>query len=110
MACKLTTSADPKADLEGSTDAEVTITIESKSGKAFIVSMAYPHDTPLKKDATGNWVFKVLKSYNQLGILVEDPNRGDLVKIQEDCGGGTKNTLRQYNFDPVGPTQFFSVK
>jgi len=110
MACKLSPSEDPKADCEGKVGDEVEITVTSDSGGAFIVSAEYPPPTKCRKNPSGTWSFTILPGYNQLGVLVENPKAGDPTRIVEVCGDSTTHTLRQYNFDPQGPTQFFSIK
>jgi hypothetical protein len=110
MACKLSSSEDPKADFEGRVGSEVEIAVNSDSGGAFAVSAEYPPPTKCRKNPSGTWSFTILSGYNQLGLLVENPKAGDGTRIVEVCERGTTNTLRQFNFDPQGPTQFFSIK
>jgi len=110
MPCKLSPSADPKADFEGAAPQKVEINVDSDSAAAFIVSAEYPPPTKCQKNPSGTWSFTILPGYNQLGVLVENPKAGDPTRIVEVCGDGTTHILRQYNFDPQGPTQFFSIK
>lgn len=110
MTCKLNPSDDLKADFEGQVGNDVEINVTSESGGAFIVSAMYPPPTKCRKNPSGSWSFTILSAYNQLGVLVENPKAGDPTQIIEVCGNGSTHTLRDYKFDPQGPTQFLSIK
>ena len=97
MACKLTKVA-PRT-FNGKTGDTVQITVDSDSGAAFIVSAIYDGNS-----LSSPWTFQIGAGPKQLAVVVEDPNVGDPIRIQEVCGGSNQ-TLVASNFDPQGPTQ-----
>jgi hypothetical protein len=103
MSCSLT-KVDAR-NFTGTTGNSVQLKVDSDSGKAFLVSAVYAG-----KAFSTPWLFTIVKGANQLLVLFEDPTDGDPVRIQEACaGGGGVNTLRQFEFDPVGPSQSFVI-
>jgi hypothetical protein len=104
MACKLSKSDDPSADFAGRTDATVQLKVAGTQGNAVIVAGRYAG-----QDLKAPWQFQIKPGINFLVLLVENSIPRDWTKIQEDCGGGSQQTLREYRYDPYGVSQSFEI-
>jgi hypothetical protein len=106
MPCILKSSADPLADFDGATGSQVQLSIDSGTGAALIVAVAYAGTNVPGPPFS----FVIQTRNNALTILFDDPMPGDTVRLLEACPDGTKNVLRTLRFDPLGPTETLMIK
>jgi hypothetical protein len=104
MACNLSKSTDPSADYVGKIGATVQLKVTGTQGSAVIVAGRYAG-----QDLAAPWQFQVKAGVNFLILLVENSVPRDWTTIQEDCGSGAQQTLREYRYDPYGASQSFEI-
>lgn len=105
MSCALKTSEDDNCDFDATVGSSVTLSIKGMRGSAKIVSATYAGQV-----LTSPWVFHVLAGKKNLMVGYENTVVGDNTILQEDCNDGTKNTLREFGYDPYGPSQMFCIR
>jgi hypothetical protein len=104
MACKLSKALVPSADFAGKTGASVQLKVVGTQGAAVIVAARYAG-----QNLAAPWTFNIKQGVNFLVLLIEDSIPRDWTQIQEDCGGGNQQTLREFRYDPLSPAQAFEI-
>jgi hypothetical protein len=105
MTCKLSKSSKPNVDFEGETGSQMQLGVSSDSGGATIVSVVYDGTTL----SAPPWSITLASGKKLLTVVVDNPVPGDWTTIEEICNGDTQ-PLKRYPFDPVGPSQSFTIE
>ncbi len=106
MACKLSKATNPSADFVGKIGATVNLLVSGSQGNAAIVAGRYAG-----QNLASPWQFQIKTGVNFLILLVENSTPRDWTKIEEDCGSGNQQTLREYHYDPyTGASQSFEIQ
>lgn len=104
MPCKLSKSTVPNADFVGASGSTIQLKVAGTQGAALIVAARYAG-----QNLAAPWQFQVKQGVNFLVLLVENSVPRDWTQVQEDCGGGSQQTLREYRYDPYGPAEAFEI-
>ena len=106
MACQLAKDPSGTVDFVTSTDAQITVLIQSASATARITA-ATLNGTPFALTG-GNAVFKAVAGRNNLDLALAGSNPSEDFELREDCGGGATSLMATGNFQN-GPTKGFRI-
>ncbi|MBZ5508419.1 MAG: hypothetical protein LAO78_23415 [Acidobacteriia bacterium] len=106
MACSLDHDASGKYDFTAHAGSDTTVKVTANGSARFVTARF--NNTVLNVQNGDTIHFTIAAGINilKLVVAVADPN--DMVRIIEDCGGGTQ-VLDQFKNDPSDPVTGYSI-
>lgn len=108
MSCHLEHSTTGKEDYLAETGSRVTVALKGPAGsKARILHIRYGSE---EVDPTPPFQFDVKRGARILTVLVEASKPGVMLQLIEVCGGGKRQVISRFHYDPMGPARGYIIR